>query len=143
MQNDKKSGTHRTVCSCRQRYKWRRGGDSNPRHPFGVKLISSQPCSATPAPLRGIIGRKHSAGTALVAQKYSTERPAEPIATGRAGRATDIYVWTCLAKRAYFETSGNGSSRICWDGNLSQYPRRLGGAMYVITGATGHTGGVA
>ncbi len=32
---------------------WRRGGDSNPRHPFGVKLISSQPCSATPAPLRG------------------------------------------------------------------------------------------
>src|ERR1700722_13912377 len=31
---------------------WRRGGDSNPRHPFGVKLISSQPCSATPAPLR-------------------------------------------------------------------------------------------
>ena len=33
--------------------KWRRGGDSNPGHPFGVKLISSQPCSATPAPLRG------------------------------------------------------------------------------------------
>jgi hypothetical protein len=31
---------------------WRRGGDSNPGHPFGVKLISSQPCSATPAPLR-------------------------------------------------------------------------------------------
>ena len=33
---------------------WRRGGDSNPGHPFGVKLISSQPCSATPAPLRKI-----------------------------------------------------------------------------------------
>jgi hypothetical protein len=32
---------------------WRRGGDSNPRHPFGVKLLSRQPCSATPAPLRG------------------------------------------------------------------------------------------
>src|ERR1700674_1639337 len=31
---------------------WRRGGDSNPRHPFGVKLLSRQPCSATPAPLR-------------------------------------------------------------------------------------------
>src|ERR1700674_4519738 len=31
---------------------WRRGGDSTPRHPFGVKLLSRQPCSATPAPLR-------------------------------------------------------------------------------------------
>jgi hypothetical protein len=31
---------------------WRRGGDSNPGHPFGVKLLSRQPCSATPAPLR-------------------------------------------------------------------------------------------
>ncbi len=39
---------------------WRRGGDSNPRHPFGVKLISSQPCSATPAPLHGRTGRKRT-----------------------------------------------------------------------------------
>ena len=37
------------------RQKWRRGGDSNPRHPFEVKLISSQPCSATPAPLRSTL----------------------------------------------------------------------------------------
>jgi hypothetical protein len=36
---------------------WRRGGDSNPGHPFGVKLISSQPCSATPAPLREKLSR--------------------------------------------------------------------------------------
>jgi hypothetical protein len=73
------------------RQKWRRGGDSNPRHPFEVKLISSQPCSATPAPLRGIIGRKCNAGTALVASKYSTERPAEPTATGGTVRAIGIY----------------------------------------------------
>src|SRR6266446_1313308 len=40
---------------------WRRGGDSNPRHPFEVKLISSQPCSATPAPLHEKTGRKCTA----------------------------------------------------------------------------------
>src|SRR5215469_3422254 len=41
---------------------WRRGGDSNPRHPFGVKLLSRQPCSATPAPLRGDVSRNCNAG---------------------------------------------------------------------------------
>ena len=54
---------------------WRRGGDSNPGHPFEVKLISSQPCSATPAPLRGIMSRKWSAKTALNATKYITQHP--------------------------------------------------------------------
>src|SRR5712671_5580763 len=59
---------------------WRRGGDSNPRHPFGVKLISSQPCSATPAPLHG----KKSAEIMVrmpAATKYSTERLVETTAT--------------------------------------------------------------
>src|SRR5580692_7044518 len=45
---------------------WRRGGDSNPRHPFGVKLLSRQPCSATPAPLRGDVGRIRDAACELV-----------------------------------------------------------------------------
>src|ERR1700756_3297190 len=47
-----KEGPDKNYASRNQK-RWRRGGDSNPRHPFGVKLLSRQPCSATPAPLRG------------------------------------------------------------------------------------------
>src|ERR1700730_11687058 len=53
---------------------WRRGGDSNPRHPFGVKLLSRQPCSATPAPLRG----QPKPREGRPAQKYSTLPAARP-----------------------------------------------------------------
>src|SRR5580704_9760515 len=57
---------------------WRRGGDSNPGHPFGVKLISSQPCSATPAPLREKLSRPDFVCRGLPRISISSSRRAPP-----------------------------------------------------------------
>ena len=101
---------------------WRRGGDSNPRHPFGVKLISSQPCSATPAPLRGFMGRKCNAGTAVVATKYNTGNTAEPTATGGAGARAAA---TCgLAPPKEHSLKPRGTAVLLLGSQISISPRR-------------------
>jgi hypothetical protein len=106
MQNGKNARNAQSTIFWKKILEWRRGGDSNPRHPFEVKLISSQPCSATPAPLRGIVGRKCGTGTACSATKYNTERPAEPIATGGVGCASGTYTCSSAEKERILKPQG-------------------------------------